>query len=124
MPNLGVASSNDKMCGLYALALLGCLAAPVAASAEAPFDGVWSVTIQTRTGSCDATASYSLTVADGRISGPANVTGTISRSGYVRVSLGAAYANGQLEGRAGAGKWNGASAGVPCSGRWEASKQS
>jgi hypothetical protein len=41
----------------------------------------------------------------------------------VRVSIAGAYANGQLNGNSGSGKWNGASAGVPCSGRWEASRQ-
>jgi hypothetical protein len=51
------------------------------------------------------------------------VTGSIGREGLVRVSIRGAYANGQLSGNAGSGKWNGASAGIPCSGRWEASRQ-
>jgi hypothetical protein len=41
----------------------------------------------------------------------------------VKVSINGAYANGQLSGNSGSGKWNGASAGVACSGRWEASRQ-
>jgi hypothetical protein len=39
------------------------------------------------------------------------------------VSISGAFANGQLSGSAGSGKWNGASGGIPCSGRWEASRQ-
>jgi hypothetical protein len=88
-----------------------------------PHDGTWSVKIDTKTGSCEPTASYAVTVTAGKMSGPANVAGTVSRTGNVRASIGAAYANGQIEGNAGSGKWSGASGGVPCSGRWEASKQ-
>ena len=47
----------------------------------------------------------------------------IGREGVVKVSIQGAYANGQLSGNAGSGKWNGASGGIPCSGRWEASRQ-
>lgn len=102
--------------------LTGAAAEP--AFAQSPYDGNWQVTIVTKTGSCEPTASSMLTVADGRISAPgANVSGTIGREGLVRVSINGAYANGQLNGNAGSGKWNGASAGIPCSGRWEASRQ-
>jgi hypothetical protein len=97
-------------------------AAPV--SAQTPYDGVWNVTVVTKTGSCEPTAHYPLTITDGHVSAPgADVSGSIGREGLVRVSIGGAYANGQLSGKAGSGKWNGASAGVPCSGRWEASRQ-
>jgi hypothetical protein len=100
--------------------LTGSLAAP--AVAQTPFDGNWQVTIVTKSGSCES-ASSTLTVADGKISAPgANVSGTIGREGLVKVSINGAYANGQLSGNAGSGKWNGASAGIPCSGRWEASR--
>jgi hypothetical protein len=108
---------------LWLIAYLGWLVAPASANAQTPYDGTWNVTTQTRTGSCEPTAHYALTVVDGKVSGPENVSGTVSRSGNVRVSIGAAYANGQLGGSAGSGKWNAASGGAPCSGRWEASKQ-
>jgi hypothetical protein len=100
----------------------GALATP--AFAQSPYDGNWQVTIHTKSGSCDPTASSTLTVADGKISAAgANVSGTIGSGGLVKVSINGAYANGQLSGNAGSGKWNGASAGIPCSGRWEASRQ-
>ena len=107
----------------WTIAMVGCLTAPASANAQTPYDGTWNVTTQTRTGSCEPTAHYAITVVDGKVSGLADVSGTVSRSGNVRVSIGAAYANGQLDCGAGSGKWNGASGGVPCSGRWEASKQ-
>jgi hypothetical protein len=94
------------------------------AGAQTPYDGVWNVTIMTKSGSCEPTARSTLTVTDGKISASgSDVAGTIGHEGLVRVSINGAYANGQLSGNAGWGKWNGASAGVPCSGRWEASRQ-
>jgi len=88
------------------------------------YDGVWNVTIVTKSGSCERTANSTLMVNDGRISASgANVSGSVGREGLVRVSINGAYANGQINGNAGSGKWNGASAGIPCSGRWEASRQ-
>ncbi len=95
-------------------------AAPV--SAQTPYDGLWQVTVVTKAGSCDAQTTSTLTVNDGKISG-GPVSGTVNRGGLVRVSINGAYAAGQLSGNSGSGKWNGASAGVPCSGRWEASRQ-
>jgi hypothetical protein len=99
-------------------------AASAPAFAQQPYDGLWQVTVVTKAGSCEPTASSTLTVAEGKISAPgAAISGTVGREGLVRVSINGAYANGQLSGNSGSGKWNGASAGVPCSGRWEASRQ-
>ncbi len=104
------------------IAAAGLAVAP--AIAQTPYDGLWNVTLVTKAGSCEPAAHSTLTVADGRISAPGvDVSGSIGREGLVRVSINGAYANGQLSGNAGSGKWNGASAGVPCSGRWEASRQ-
>jgi hypothetical protein len=109
-------------CNSVVLAAVGIASAP--AFAAETYDGLWNVTIVTKTGSCEPTARYPLTVTDGRISAPgADVSGKVGPAGLVKVSIGAAYANGQLSGNTGSGKWNGASGGVPCSGRWEASRQ-
>jgi hypothetical protein len=106
----------------FAAALVASATAP--AFAQQPYDGIWNVTIVTNTGTCEHTASSTLTVSDGKISGAgANVSGSIGREGLVRVSINGAYANGQLSGNAGSGKWNGASGGIPCSGRWQAARQ-
>ena len=93
------------------------------AFAESPYDGLWQVTVHTKSGSCEPTVSSTLTVSDGKVSAGGAPAGSVGREGLVRVSLNGAYANGQLSGKTGSGKWNGASAGVPCSGRWEASRQ-
>jgi hypothetical protein len=88
-----------------------------------PYDGVWDVTVETRTGSCEPSAQYRLTVQDGKISGPANIAGTVAHEGMVKVSINGVYAFGQLVGRIGSGKWNAAATGKPCSGRWQATKE-
>jgi len=92
------------------------------AFAQTPYDGVWNVTVLTKTGSCEPSVQYPVTVVDGRVSGAGNVSGRIGREGIVRVSIAGAYASGQLNGNGGSGRWNGASDGVACSGRWEASR--
>jgi type 1 fimbria pilin len=113
---------HSRIVALLLASALTASAAPV--MAQTPYDGLWSVTIVTRTGSCEPSARSTLTVADGKISAAgADVSGSIGREGIVRVSINGAYANGHLNGNAGSGKWNGASAGIPCSGHWEASRQ-
>jgi hypothetical protein len=113
---------RNAFCSSILLTVAGLTAAP--ALAQSPYDGLWNVTIVTKSGSCEPSARYPLTVTDGKVSAPgADVSGHIGREGTVKVSIGAAYANGQLSGNSGSGKWNGASGGVPCSGRWEASRQ-
>src|SRR5262249_37897493 len=98
--------------------------AATSALAQQPFDGVWNVTMVTKTGSCEPTASSTLPVTGGKISAAgANLSGLSGHEGLVRVLINGEYANGQLSGNAGSGKWNGASGGIPCSGRWEASRQ-
>jgi hypothetical protein len=98
-----------------------CLIAP--AFAQTPYDGLWNVTVLTKSGTCEPSARYPLTVTDGKVFGAADVSGTIGRAGLVKVSIRGAYANGQMNGNSGSGKWNGASAGITCSGLWQASRQ-
>jgi hypothetical protein len=114
--------SNRIAILLFAATTAALVAAP--ANAQTPYDGLWQVTVVTKSGSCQPSTSSTLTVTDGKVSASgAAVSGSIGREGLVRVSINGAYANGQLSGNAGSGKWNGASAGIPCSGRWEASRQ-
>ena len=104
------------------LATAAVSAAP--AVAQQPYDGLWQVTVVTKSGSCDAQTTSTLTVTEGKVTASgAPISGTVGSGGLVRVSINGAYANGQLSGNSGSGKWNGASSGVPCSGRWEASRQ-
>src|SRR5690348_11213724 len=78
------------------------------ASAQSPYDGLWQVTFVTKTGSCDAQTTSPVKDSEGKISrGP--VSGSVGSGGLVKVSINGAYANGQLSGNSGSGKWNGAS---------------
>jgi hypothetical protein len=94
------------------------------AIAQTPYDGVWNVTVETRTGSCEPSVRYPVTVSDGKISAAgADITGNVGRDGRVRASIRGAFAIGNIDGGSGSGKWSSASAGIACSGKWEASKQ-
>jgi len=101
--------------------VVACTVAP--AYAEQPYDGLWNVTIQTIAGNCEPSARYPLTVTNGRVSGATDISGSVGRAGIVKVSIHGAYANGQLNGNGGSGRWNGASSVIACSGRWEALRQ-
>jgi hypothetical protein len=105
---------------LLMLSAMALFAAP--AIAQTDYDGIWNVTVITRTGSCQPTTSYPLVVTDGNVSGAADLSGSVGRNGVVRASLRGAFASGQLSGHAGSGRWNSASAGMPCSGRWMATR--
>jgi type 1 fimbria pilin len=117
--------TNRIATGFFAFALVSAAALAAApAIAQTPYDGLWNVTVVTKSGSCEPQTRSTLTIADGKVSAAgADVTGSIGREGLVKVSIAGAFANGQLSGNSGSGKWNGASAGIPCSGRWEASRQ-
>src|ERR1700747_1320542 len=113
----------DRIATIFVASFLPGTASPPSV-ADPPYDAPWNVTIVTKSGTCEPTASSTVTVTDGKVSSAgANVSGSIGHEGLVRVSINGAYANGQLSGNAGSGKWNGASAGIPCSGRWEASRK-
>jgi hypothetical protein len=110
--------------GFASALLLPAVLSITPALAQMPYDGLWNVTIVTKTGSCEPQARSTITVTEGKVSAPgAEITGSVGREGNVKVSIRGTYANGQLSGNAGSGKWNGASGGVPCSGRWEALRQ-
>ena len=65
-----------------ASALTAAVASPLPAIAQTPYDGLWNVTIVTKTGSCEPSARSTLTVADGKISAAgADVSGSIGREG-------------------------------------------
>ena len=56
---------RHAFCSSVILVVAFVVAAP--AMAQTPYDGLWNVTILTKTGSCEATAHYPLTVSDGKI---------------------------------------------------------
>jgi hypothetical protein len=90
---------------LWLIPLAPLLVAP--AAAKTPFDGTWDVAVVTRAGRCESGAHYRLTVQDGKVFGPGDISGHVTNEGYVRVSISGSYANGLLEARAGSGRWGG-----------------
>lgn len=101
-----------------------------AKTSRTSFDGSWSVTIMTDAGTCDRAYRYGLRIAGGQLyyDGGMGVTlsGRVTPNGNVRVSLrqgdAAAQGSGRLSRSAGAGRWQGASPNMRCSGHWQAER--
>jgi hypothetical protein len=112
---------------LVAAAAVGSMGA---ASGATPYDGRWSVVIQTTRGNCDQAYRYGLNIVNGNVtydgSGGFDVRGRVAGNGAVRVrvSSGRSYADGSghLARASGSGTWKGVGNGV-CSGRWYAEKR-
>ena len=69
--------------------ILGAIAVAAPVSAQTAYDGLWNVTIVTKTGSCEPTARYPLTVTDGKITAPgSDVSGKVGREGAITVETG------------------------------------
>ena len=79
----------------YGFALLVAAAAAVgstgAASAATPYDGRWSVVIQTTRGNCDQAYRYGLSIVNGNVTydggGGFDVRGRVAGNGAVRVRV-------------------------------------
>jgi hypothetical protein len=96
----------------------------------AQFDGNWSVSIITDSGSCDRGYRYALRIANGRIyyDNPSfNINGQVNARGQVSVTVSAggqsASGIGRLSRDYGEGTWIGRSAADQCSGHWEAERR-
>jgi hypothetical protein len=59
----------------------------VPAVAHTPYDGLWKVTVVTKTGSCEPITSYALIVIDGKVSGTADLSGSVGQNGVARASI-------------------------------------
>jgi len=117
-----------------ALALLVVAAAafqlPGFAAAVTPFDGRWSVVIETEHGACDRAYRYGIKIENGKVSyageNAFDIRGQVAHNGrvHVRVSRGGSYADGhgRLSKDRGSGTWRGIGSGV-CSGRWIAERR-
>jgi hypothetical protein len=120
----------------HAIALLVATAASLSSAsatfASSPYDGRWSVVIETLKGDCDRAYRYGLNIANGNVSyagdAPFDIRGRVAGNGavHVRVSRGASFADGH--GRlspsdgSGSGTWHGVGNGV-CSGKWFAERR-
>src|SRR4051812_50079776 len=93
----------DRIRTLFVLTALaaGTSLAAGPAAAQTPYDGLWQVTFVTKTGSCEATARYPVTVADGRVTAAgAPIFGTVGSGGGGGGGVRGAFGPGPLQGRA------------------------
>ena len=113
----------------FALTLAG---GALAAPAQKPHDGTWSVRMVTDSGVCDASYNYRIAIEDGAVryiqepgDSPTTVNGRVGSDGRVnldiRRSIAKVDAAGRLDEKAGSGTWRLGILG--CSGRWTAQKR-
>lgn len=107
-----------------ALALVAAMM-PGKVLAAMPFDGSWTVSIITQSGSCDRSYNFAVSIVDGRLDGANGaLLGAVNSKGGVNVLLGGGdrrgKAIGRLVGNSGSGRWSGNATGASCSGRWTA----
>ena len=113
---------------LIALALAG-LSAGTALGAS--YDGNWRVTIVTEKGDCDRAYGYSVAINNGKVryvgDASINMSGSVSGSGTVKVSVSKgsqrADGSGKLGAGSGSGTWRGVAGSGGCAGTWTAEKR-
>jgi hypothetical protein len=96
----------------------------------ASFEGPWSVLVITHRGACDQSTRFGIMVRGGAVyylgGGGVSVSGRVSRSGHVSVSVSSsgqnAYGSGRLSNGRGSGTWRGRGSAGACSGVWSASQ--
>jgi hypothetical protein len=93
-----------------------------------PFDGSWSVLIVTRSGGCDPSYRFGVTISNGVVygGGGASLSGRVSNNGAVSVAVsssqGSARGSGRLSRNSGGGSWRGSGPTGACAGVWSASR--
>jgi hypothetical protein len=110
--------------------LLTIAASPSDARGPGPYDGLWSVSIFTRAGPCDASYRYPALISNGRVlQADGNfmyqLTGAVSSSGAIRVTVSSggqsATGYGHLSYSRGYGRWR--TAAGQCFGTWSAERR-
>lgn len=118
--------------------LIATLAAPVEAApkqrnlqaASRAFDGLWSVSVHTAYGPCDATYRYPARIVGGRVLQADNdfsyqISGAVVASGAIGVTVyrggQSATGYGRLRGSTGSGRWS--AGGNLCYGTWSAMRR-
>jgi hypothetical protein len=122
-------SHSIRAVTLAAAFAVGAFAAAPSARA-ASFEGPWSVLVVTRSGPCDQSFRYGVMIRGGTISylggGAVSVSGRVSKSGQVSVSVSAsgqsAIGSGRLRDGRGGGTWRGQGPSGNCSGTWSATQ--
>ena len=94
------------------------------------YDGLWSVSIHTAYGPCDATYRYPARIVGGRVTQADTdfsyqISGAVVASGAIAVTVyrmgQSATGYGRLRGSSGAGRWS--AAGNTCYGTWSAMRR-
>ncbi len=117
----------SKIAGAGLLALAAFASTASIASAATPYDGRWSLTINTQRGACD-TYNLPVEIVNGNVSFPGLVraSGRVAKNGAVQVAVAAggksAAGSGRLMATNGSGRWTGKSGEDRCSGTWTAQK--
>jgi hypothetical protein len=120
--------SNPIRATLIATTFAVATASAVTSAAAAPFDGQWSVLIVTRSGACDPTFRTGVFISNGIVQGAggASVSGRVSNSGAVHVTVSSGGSRGSGSGRlsrtGGGGTWAGVGSRGRCTGTWSASR--
>jgi hypothetical protein len=103
-------------------------AIPFAAQAANRYDGMWSVTIFTKSGDCPSSLRYSVRVVRGRVLSDDQsyqVNGSVAPNGATRVLVSqngqSAGGTGRLSGNMGAGRWRTSTG--QCAGQWTAERR-
>lgn len=108
------------------------IANPTLARSSFSYDGNWSVVIESRGGACGAqTLRYPVAISHGIVSNagesPASVSGRVTPSGAVAVTVqsggASASGTGRLGTTSGAGVWRGQSSNGSCAGTWQAERR-
>ena len=101
---------------------------PFAARAANSYDGMWTVTIMTQSGTCPSSLRYGVRVDRGRVLADGQsyqVNGTVAPNGATRVTVSeqgqSASGTGRLSGNAGAGRWRTSTG--QCAGQWTAERR-
>lgn len=107
-----------------ALALASAASIPAFAGSAGKYDGAWSLSVITDTGTCDG-YKWTVVVANNRLlrieEMPISASGSINAKGQARFEVASTVsADGQMEERTGAGRWDAPS--KACSGRWLAAR--
>jgi hypothetical protein len=128
----GIVSAMTIACALTAVAVMPSEAGAkkhVYARSRA-YDGLWSVSIRTKSGPCDAAYRYPARIVGGQIRQAENdfsyqISGAVVSSGAIAVTvskgLGSAVGYGHLHGAIGYGRWT--TSGNQCSGTWSAMRR-
>ena len=131
MSTSGAMLTTAVIVGLFAaVAATPSDAAKQAVRRGGPFDGLWSVSIITRSGPCDASYRYPARIVGGRVTQADNdfsyqISGAVNASGGITVAVskagGSATGYGRLSGSRGGGTWR--TDGGQCAGSWSAARR-